>query len=118
MEKETEATPQSELASLPDADLVGLRLAAQVLGHKAELDARPNSAAYFADLQRVIQATLTSRLGGIRVIDNDRLPVLPAGSDAEDRRLVNEYLGLLIANEQLSAELRTVCRSLRTANSE
>jgi len=118
MENETEATPQAELASLPDADLVGLRLAAQVLGHKAEVSSRPNSAAYFADLQRVIQAALTSRLGGVRVLDDARLPVLPAGSDAEDRRLVNEYLGLLIANEQLSSELRAACRGLRTANSE
>ena len=104
------------LAGLTDGDLLGLRLAAQVMTHKAELVGRGYVAAYFARLEYSVQEELASRLTGIRAITGQVALELDREVDAEDGRLVNEYLGLLIGNEQLSAELRDACRRLRAQN--
>jgi hypothetical protein len=100
------------LADLPVPDLHALRLAAQVLQHKAALDQRPLIADYFQRLAEVSLAELAARGEGVRVLTL----VTPAGlPDAapEQRRLLAEYLGLLIANERLSGRLRATLRGMR-----
>lgn len=104
------------LAGLPDSDLLGLRLAAQVMTHKAELVGRAYVAAYFARLEYSIQAELASRLTSIRALPGQLGLEVNGAAEVEDARLVNEYLGLLIGNEQLSSELREACRRLRAEN--
>jgi len=102
------------LANLETADVHALRLAAQVMRHKAELDARPLVADYFDLLGNVCTAELARRGEALRVIP----AVLPLGldinADAEDRRVLAEYLGLLIGNDRLSAGLRDIGRQLRS----
>lgn len=104
----------SLLSGLASADLQALRLAAQVMRHKAELDDRPLVADYFARLGGASTAQLASRGEAFRVVPGvSRLGLDPAADD-EDRRLLAEYFGLLIGNERLSAPLREVSRSLRS----
>jgi hypothetical protein len=103
------------LAELADADLLGLRLAAQIMAHKAELDGRARVADYFAHLESAVQSELASRLTGIRAIVAQPDLGLDEPLADEDSRLIAEYLGLLIANEQLSTPLRDACRQLRAA---
>ncbi len=109
---EEEAGPPT-LADLTDADLVGLRLAAQVLGHKAELAGRARVAAFFGDLELAAQSELASRATGIRVVTRDGRPTLDDAADQGDEQLVEEYLALLAGNERLSPELRALCAALR-----
>jgi len=106
------------LGALADGDLLGLRLAAQVMTHKAELTARSRVAGYFGRLEAAVGAELASRLTGIRAIATTSNLGLDDAAEEEDRRLVDEYLGLLGANEQLSPELREVCRRLRAGNQQ
>jgi hypothetical protein len=107
-----EARPPT-LADLSDADLVGLRLAAQVLAHKAELARRAPVVAYFAGLELAAQNELASRATGIRVVTRDGVPTLQQQADDEDRQLLDDYLALLAGNEQLSPPMRAVCEALR-----
>jgi hypothetical protein len=102
------------LDQLATADLHALRLAAQVMRHKAELDQRPLVADYFARLGYVATGQLARRGEALRVIPTPTPLGLAPAADAEDRRLVGEYLTLLVANERLSAGLRDVSRQLRT----
>jgi hypothetical protein len=113
VEQEAEA---SILAGLSDSDLMGLRLSAQVMTHKAELIGRGPVAAYFARLEYAVQAELASRLTGIRVMPGQLSLEVDQLIDEEDVGLVSDYLGLLIANENLSPELREACRRLRSGN--
>lgn len=106
------------LDALPHADLIGLRLAAQVLQHKAELAGRPRVALYFGQLEHSAQAQLAAQLTGIRAVVTGVQPTLDPAADGEDRRLLGEYLGLLAGNERLSTELRAVCRRLRAGHTE
>lgn len=103
----------NRLTALADADLVALRLGAQVLAHKAELEDRPRVAAYFELLEQSVLAELASRTRGMRVETERPEVTLGDVADAEDRRLTAEYLGLLVANERLSPGLRDLCRALR-----
>ncbi len=102
------------LAELADNDLLGLRLAAQVMAHRAELERRGPVADYFGRLEYLIQAELASRMTGIRTSVGSGPVDLDEAAGADDRRIVGEYLGLLIGNEQLSPPLRTACRRLRS----
>jgi len=105
------------LTALADADLVALRLAAQVLAHKAELADRARVAAYFESLERSVLAELASRTRRVRTLTERPLVTLDSAADAEDRRLAAEYLGLLVANERLSPQVREICRALRARDS-
>jgi hypothetical protein len=102
------------LADLATADVHALRLAAQVMRHKADLDERPNVADYFDLLGNVCTAELARRGEALRVIAAMAPLALDVNADAEDRRVLAEYLGLLIGNERLSASLRDVSRQLRS----
>jgi hypothetical protein len=76
--------------ALADRDLFGLRLAGQVLGHKA---------------------ALARRGVGVVLVRQAELG-LAAEADASDRQLLAEYLGLLAANDALSDGQRAFCRSM------
>lgn len=101
------------LADLPAPDLHGLRLAAQVLRHKAELERRDRIADYFDRLAEAALVELAVRGEGVRVLTLAAPIGLPAEATAEDRRRLAEYFTLLIANEQLSGRLRAALRGLR-----
>ena len=102
------------LADLSTADLHGLRLAAQVMKHKAELDDRPLVGDYFDRLGMAAAGELAARGEALRLVTAATPLGLGPSADAEDRRLLAEYLGLLIGNERLSQPLRELGRSLRS----
>jgi hypothetical protein len=101
------------LSDLETADLHALRLAAQVMRHKAELDSRPLVADYFARLGNIATGELATRGEALRVIPAPTELDLAPAADAEDRRVLGEYLTLLVANERLPQALRDVSRHLR-----
>lgn len=101
------------LAGLADGDLLSLRLAAQVMAHKAELDGHGAVAGYFGRLEAAVQGELASRLTGIRAIVDQPDLGLAETPGTDDRRMIGEYFALLIGNEQLGPELRAACRRLR-----
>ena len=102
------------LASLPTADLHALRLAAQVMRHKAELDERPRVADYFARLGLASTGELASRGEAFRVVPAETRLGLDPSADADDHRLLAESLSLLVANDRLSRPLRDLSRDLRS----
>lgn len=102
------------LGGLPTADLHVLRLAAQVMRHKAQLDDRPLVADYFARLGDASTGELAERGEAFRVIAPAPDLGLDANADAEDHRVLAEYLGLLVGNDRLSPVLRDVSRNLRS----
>lgn len=104
----------SLLTVMATADLHALRLAAQVMRHKAELDERPLVADYFTRLSHASAGELAARGEAFRVIPAATRLGLDPSADAEDRRLLAEYLGLLIGNERLSPALREITRTLRS----
>ena len=101
------------LTMLPTADLLALRLAAQVMRHKAQLDERPLVADYFDRLGNASAGELANRGEAFRVIPEVPLLGLDPSADAEDHRVLAEYFALLIGNERLSVKLRDASRSLR-----
>lgn len=104
----------SLLTALTTADLHALRLAAQVMRHKAELDDRPLVADYFIRLGSASTGELAMRGEALRVIQAVTRLGLGPEAEGEDRRLLAEYLTLLIGNERLSPALREMSRSLRS----
>jgi hypothetical protein len=107
-------TERTLLAELGTAELHALRVAAQVMRHKADLDERPLVADYFNILGNLCLAELGRRGEGLRVIPAVPVLALDVSADADDRRVLAEYLGLLIGNERLSTALRDVSRQLRS----
>jgi hypothetical protein len=102
------------LRELAEADLVALRLAAQVLGHKAGLHDRPAVVSWFADLGHAVDFEMARRGVGF-VLGQPPEPNLPADADEHDRGLLVEHLGLLSDNGQLSAAVRAFCSALRAS---
>lgn len=106
-----------DLDGLTDSELESLRLGAEVMSHKAGLEQRPLVAAFFAQLEQVTRAAARARTGGTPAGEAAELR-LDARAEQDDRRLVAEYLGLLVANERLSTAVRQVCRDLRARHSQ
>jgi hypothetical protein len=104
----------ARLGALAEADLLALRLAAQVLGHKAALRDRPAVVGWFTDLELAVKMEMARRGIGF-VLGRSSEPRLPASADDEDRRLLDEHLGLLCGNGQLSDAVRAFCSALRKA---
>jgi hypothetical protein len=99
----------AELVDLTQDDLVALRLAAQVMAHRAQLAGRPRVGLYFDSLESAVMAEQAARgQEGDRLVSASPL-VVPG---PEDRRVIGEYLGLLVANPGLSDSVRRVCRAL------
>jgi hypothetical protein len=106
-----EEPPGLDVAELNDADLFGLRLAGQVLGHKAALAGRPHVARWFSDLEAVMGAELARRGVGVVLVTEPGLALAP-DADASDYALLSEYLAMLAANPGLSDAQRLLCRRL------
>jgi len=101
------------LDGLETADLHALRLAAQVMRHKAEVDDRPLVADYFASLDSIATSELALHGEALRVLPAPTVLGLAPSADAEDRRVLGEYLTLLVANERLPQAVRDLSRRLR-----
>ena len=105
-----------DLAGLEAADLAGVRLGAQIMGHKAAVIARLRVEGFFGALA-VAAAAERSRLGEGRARTAAvALPFEERDSPADaraDRRLLIEYLDLLSANGRLSPGVRGVYESIR-----
>ena len=104
------------LSALTPADLASLRLAAQVMSHRALLAGTPAAALYFDSLATAVdgEQAARSQLGagdGARVA-----PLLIDGArGTDDRRVIREYLAVLAANERLPASVREICRALEAS---
>ena len=95
-------------------ELAALRLAAQVMGHRAHLAGRPQVGLYFDGLESAVMAEQAARaqVGKVKVSTSAAMVAVPA---ADDRRLIGEYLELLVENEGLSANVRRLCAGLARA---
>ena len=110
-----------DLSDLDGVDLSALRLGAQVMGHKAELAARPRVETFFKTLQWKVDEEIARRRREPDGKPLVSLGVLPVGAveaatvppSEEDRRLTAEYLDLLGSNDRLSPPVREAVRSLR-----
>ena len=95
-------------------DLSGLRLAAQVMAHRAQLTGRPAVALYFDWLEALAMAEGAARGQSGPASPTEGVPAAPTAMIAagEDVRLIGEYLAVLADNERLSPALRDLCRVL------
>lgn len=111
------------LAELSASDLADLRLAAQIMAHRAALTDRPRVALYFESLEAEVMAEQAARgqggqspaaLDGAEATNRVVAParLLDAAIAADDRALIAEYLGLLAENQKLPPAIREICRSL------
>lgn len=106
----------ASLSDLTPPDLVSLRLAAQVMSHRALLAGTPAAALYFDSLATAVdgEQAARSQLGA-----GDASPVAPLLLDGargtDDRRVIGEYLALLATNDRLPASVRKVCRELEAS---
>ncbi len=101
-----------ELSTLTADDLAALRLAAQVMGHRAHLAGRPHVGLYFDGLESAVMAEQAARaqIGDVNVSTTAAMVAVPG---ADDRRLIGEYLELLVDNVGLSDNVRRLCAGLR-----
>jgi hypothetical protein len=111
VERESAAEGEPDTTALSDGDLFGLRLAGQVLAHKAALAGRPRVARWFADLESVVSSELSRRGVGLVLVAEPEL-ALAAGADAADIALLRDYLALLAGNASLSDAQRAYCQRL------
>ena len=100
------------LEGLADADLLALRLAAQVLRHKAALAGRPLVARWFEDLGRAVDSAMARHGVGFVVGEAPTL-ALPREADESDRAMLVDHLRLVATNPALSPALRAACAELR-----
>ena len=102
------------LSELTPTDLTSLRLAAQVMSHRALIGGTPAVALYFDSLVTAVDAEQAAR-SQLGAGDHSQLaPLLLDGArGTEDRRVIGEYLAVLSANERLPASVREICRALQ-----
>jgi hypothetical protein len=110
-----------DLSALDGVDLQALRLGAQIMGHKAELAARPRVETFFKGLQMTVDEELARRkrepddkpLVSVAELPLAGLAETAVPATPEDRRLTAELLDLLGGNERLSPPVRHAVRTLR-----
>lgn len=111
----------ASLTALTTDELTALRLAAQVMSHRALLAGTSAAALYFDSLATAVdaeeaaraQAGNGARASVTRGAEAIAAPLLLQGARGEDdRRVVGDYLALLADNERLPAGVRDVCRAL------
>ena len=107
----------ARLGELAEADLLALRLAAQVLGHKAGLLGRPTVVDWFAALEHAVDFEMARRGVGFVLGPAPELR-LPAHADGADRRLLADHLGLLADNDRLAPQVRALCAELQATINE
>jgi hypothetical protein len=107
-----------DLSVLGTEDLEALRLGAQVLSHRADLEGRSRVATFFSALGRGADEALTRRsrsdgawTGALTIVLDQRAD--SPGEELEDHRLLTQYLDLLGNNPQLSVGVRAICGSIR-----
>ena len=98
--------------ALTPEELGALRLAAQVMAHRAQLAGRPQVGLYFDSLESAVMAEQASR-NQVGSPELSATPAMVAMIGADDRRLIGEYLDLLVANKGLSNGVRRFCAGLR-----
>lgn len=106
-----------DLSVLDAEDLRALRLGAQVLGHRAAIEARPQVATFFAALTGGADAALARRGRSDGAWSECITLMLGEPGDqldwsVEDRRLLVEYVNLLGGNSRLPDGVRRVFMSL------
>ena len=107
-----------DLAALDVDDLRALRLGAQVMRHRAEVEARPRVATFFTALGNGVERELVRRAqghdlpAGSITLTFDESAGWP-GEPAEDRRSLVESLDLLGGNPRLPPSVRTTCALIR-----
>ena len=106
-----------DLSVLGTEDLEALRLGAQVLRHRADLEGRSRVASFFTALGRGVDEALTRRsrsdgawAGALTIVLDQRVD--SSEELLEDDRLLAEYLSLLCDNPELSVHVRAVCGSI------
>ena len=113
----------ASLSQLTPEDLDSLRLAAQVMSHRAMLAGTSAAVLYFDSLAAAVDGEQAARAqtsagtaqGRVMPMADGALltPLMLGGArGADDRRIVGEYLALLADNERLPAHVRDVCRAL------
>ena len=106
-----------DLSTLDADDLRALRLSAQVLGHRAALEARPRVATFFAALTSGAEAALTGRDRHDGAWSERLTVTLEEPGDGPDervadRRLLVESINLLGGNPRLTAEVRAIFQAV------
>lgn len=104
--------PALGLREMSGDDLAALRLAAQVMAHRALLGGQPRVLHYFENLDSAIVAEQAARAQPDQAPLSDTA-LLAAGTTDDDLELIGKDLDLLIGNERLSVALREGCRRLR-----
>lgn len=107
-----------DLAVLGVEDLRALRLGAQVMQHRADVEGRPRVAAFFAALMNGIEHELARRAQGQDVLTRTITLGFDEAADwshgpGGDHRFLLESLDLLGSNPRLSHGVRTTCASIR-----
>jgi hypothetical protein len=113
--------PKAGLIDLAADDLAALRLAAQVMAHRAQLAGRPAVALYFDSLEASVLAEQAARAqaGDARPRGGASVAItFDATAGIDDRLLIGQYLALLADNGQLPDGVRDLCRSLRQGGLE
>ncbi|MEA2678081.1 MAG: hypothetical protein QOJ81_2222 [Chloroflexota bacterium] len=105
----------SGLNGLAPADLEALRLASQVLAHKAALAGLPRVEMFFTSVEAEVAADAASRGQRGQRGGASADPWRTASLTPTDRAAIRAYLELLRDNERLSPAVREYVRSLVAA---
>jgi hypothetical protein len=105
----------SGLDQMAVTDLESLRLASQVLAHKAALAGLPRVAMFFTSVETEAIAEAAARGQRGTRGDESADPWRTAPLTPTDRAAIRAYLELLRDNERLSPTVREYVRSLATA---
>ncbi|HYI23403.1 MAG TPA: hypothetical protein VEX62_12315 [Candidatus Limnocylindrales bacterium] len=111
-----------ELASLTVDELAALRLAAQVMGHRAHLAGSPQVGLYFESLEAAVMAEQAGRAQQLSAHNTSPghhtsigpTVLTPMVGSAEVQTAI-EYLRLLTANDGLAPAIRQYCLQLQRA---
>lgn len=103
------------LESLSSADLDALRLASQVLAHKAALATMPRVEMFFTSVEAEVTAEAAARGQHGQRGEESADPWRTAPLTPTDRAAIRAYLELLRDNERLSPAVREYVRSLVAA---
>ena len=111
MNERLQSAALDRLPDLSPAELEQMRLATQVLAHKAALTGRPLVERYWRDLGRAVAFALARRGIGF-VVGRPPRVALDDGAEPADRAMLAEHLGLLAGNAQLPPAVRELCAAL------
>jgi hypothetical protein len=105
----------SGLSALSSDDLAALRLAAQVMAHRAQLADKPRVAMFFDRIEAEVIAELAARGQRGHRTSSVSNPWRGAGLTEADRAAIAESVEMLAGNGGLSARVRAFARNLLAA---